>query len=98
MATIHLLAEIKANHGQEANLEQALLALLEPSRNEDGCCQYELFQDESIPGLFVMQEIWCSEAALAQHQQTEHFQHFVALTEENGWIEYLQPRQLKFLA
>ncbi|MEK6214165.1 MAG: antibiotic biosynthesis monooxygenase, partial [Vibrio fluvialis] len=55
MATIHLLAEIKANHGQEANLEQALRALLEPSRNEDGCCQYELFQDESIPGLFVMQ-------------------------------------------
>lgn len=95
---IHLIAEIKACHGQETQLENALRALLEPSRHEDGCCQYELFEDEAVPGLFIMQEIWCSQAALARHQQTEHFRNFVTITEQNGWIEYLTPRQLKFLA
>ncbi len=97
MATVHLLAEIKALEGKEAQVEQALRALLEPSRHDEGCCQYELYKDESVAGLFIMQEIWCSAAALEKHTQSEHFQHFVAQSEQNGWLEYLNPRQVTFL-
>lgn len=49
---IHLLAEIKAFPDSAQQVQALLEALLEPSRNEEGCCQYELYRDNSIEGLF----------------------------------------------
>ncbi|MCX9564601.1 antibiotic biosynthesis monooxygenase, partial [Vibrio cholerae] len=45
---IHLLAEIKAFPDSAQQVQALLEALLEPSRNEEGCCQYELYRDNSI--------------------------------------------------
>ncbi|MDE1249757.1 antibiotic biosynthesis monooxygenase [Vibrio aestuarianus] len=98
MASVNLIAEIKASQGNEKRIEILLTELLEPSRAETGCCQYELYRDQSIDGLFVMREIWCSEASLLQHQQSKHFQHFLAIVNEEALIEYIQPRPLIFIA
>lgn len=95
---IHLIAEIKAGYGCESQVEQALKGLLEPSREEEGCCQYELYRDEKIEGLFVMQEIWCSEEALERHMQTEHFTRILSDLEQRGLVEYLNPRRIRFIA
>lgn len=54
---VYLLAEIQAKPGKEQIVKQALLQLLEPTRQEEGCQQYELFVDEKVEGLFLMQEI-----------------------------------------
>ncbi|ELV8623334.1 antibiotic biosynthesis monooxygenase, partial [Vibrio vulnificus] len=56
---IHLIAEIKAHADRVDEVRGLLQSLLEPTRQEQGCCQYELFADNQIEGLFLMQEIWC---------------------------------------
>ncbi len=94
---IHFLAEIKALPDSIERVQAMLEALLEPSRNETGCCQYELYRDNSIDGLFLMQEIWCSEESLQQHQQSAHFQHFQQQLSEQEALEYLQIRPLTFV-
>ena len=54
---IHLVAEIKAYPDSIDNVTNLLSGLLEPSREEEGCCQYELYLDQKIEGLFMFQEI-----------------------------------------
>ena len=39
---IHLLVEIKAHAEHIEQVRGLLTALLEPTRQEEGCCQYEL--------------------------------------------------------
>lgn len=94
---LHLIAEIKANPGCEIELKTLLQGLLEPTREEEGCCQYELFTDQKIPGLFIMQEIWCSQASLDRHLASEHLTHFNQQVQEGQLLEYVQLRPLQFV-
>lgn len=94
---IHLIAEIKAASGCEAALEALLKGLLEPTREENGCCQYELFADQQIPGLYIMQEIWCSQESLDQHLVSEHFNHFKQESDRLELVEYVQLRPMNFI-
>lgn len=71
---IHLVAEIKAYPDSIDNVTNLLSGLLEPSREEEGCCQYELYLDQKIEGLFMFQEIWASQEALDKHLQS-HISH-----------------------
>jgi quinol monooxygenase YgiN len=48
-----VVAEIKAQAGKEDALRQMLLALIEPTRKEDGFVQYDLHVSTSDPGRFV---------------------------------------------
>ena len=61
---IHLVAEIKAFPDHIEQVTQLLTELLAPTREEEGCCQYELYLDEKIEGLFMFQEMWASQEAL----------------------------------
>ncbi|MGY3572548.1 putative quinol monooxygenase [Vibrio paucivorans] len=94
---VHLIAEIKAAQGQEQKVEQLLTELLTPTREENGCCQYELYKDQNIDGLFIMQEIWCSQESLDVHLQSEHLTAFSAQCKEQELLEYVQMRPLSFI-
>jgi len=98
MNQVKLLAEITAKPGKETELAAALQALVEPSRHDEGCLQYNLYQDDAQGGLFVMDEIWASREALQLHEQTEHFQAFVHLTQQEQLLESLNLRFLTALA
>ena len=39
-------------------VKSELLKILEPTRKEDGCIQYELHQDIENPSIFMFYEIW----------------------------------------
>ncbi|ASC59921.1 antibiotic biosynthesis monooxygenase [Vibrio vulnificus] len=95
---IHLIAEIKAHADRVDEVRSLLQSLLEPTRQEQGCCQYELFADNQIEGLFLMQEIWCSQQSLDRHIASEHFQRFKDRIEEEELLEYLHLRPLTFVA
>ncbi|MCA2018432.1 antibiotic biosynthesis monooxygenase [Vibrio tritonius] len=97
MATVHVFAEIKANEGYENELEKALCGLLEPSREELGCCQFELYRDKTVSDVFILQEIWISQRSLDLHMESDHFQSFLTSIQENQWVEYITPRTLNFL-
>ena len=77
-----VVAEMKAKPGKEEALRHALLALVEPTRKEAGCVQYDLHVHTTDPGRFVFYENWSSEDHLARHSQSEHLKHFGTLRGE----------------
>ncbi|HHC7141818.1 TPA: putative quinol monooxygenase [Vibrio parahaemolyticus] len=95
---IHLVAEVKAYPDSKDQVVNLLAGLLEPTRQEEGCCQYELYLDEKVDGLFMFQEIWASQEALDKHLQSPHMAEFLETLEENDWVEYTQIRPLRFIA
>ncbi|SDX80855.1 Quinol monooxygenase YgiN [Modestobacter sp. DSM 44400] len=74
MSELSVVAVLVAKNGQEDVVRQALLALVAPTREEEGCLAYELFESAVAPGTFVTQERWRHQGDLDAHLQTEHVQ------------------------
>lgn len=58
-----------------------LLAMLAPTRQEEGCIEYRLHQDTTDPALFIFYENWATMACLELHLNSAHFQRYVAAVE-----------------
>ena len=71
-----VVAEMKAKAGREEDLRKAVLALIEPTRQEDGCVQYDLHVHTKDPGRFVFYENWTSADHLARHAASAHLKAF----------------------
>jgi quinol monooxygenase YgiN len=67
---------VEANTGQEAALKEMLSSLVEPSRAEEGCLRYDVFEVEKNPGHFLLIEIWQTAEHLDKHKKTAHFLKF----------------------
>ena len=76
-----VVAEMQAKPGRESDLRSALLSLLEPTRKEEGCIQYDLHVHTDHPGRFVFYEIWASRARLTLHLARPHMQAFITASE-----------------
>jgi quinol monooxygenase YgiN len=72
MSDLDVVAVLKAKAGSEAVLQQALSALVEPTRAEDGCLSYALLQSAVDATTFITIERWRSQADLDAHMQTPH--------------------------
>ncbi|MDQ0738382.1 putative quinol monooxygenase [Pseudomonas sp. W4I3] len=92
----NVIATLIAKPGQQAILETLLRELLEPTRQEPGCQQYDLHQDLQHPETFYMLERWSDDAALADHDQSAHIQNF--RTKAADVIEHFELKRLQFLA
>jgi len=75
--TLSIIAVLKAKTGQRDNLKSALQALIVPTRKEDGCLDYALFQLQETPDVFYVRESWKGQEALDVHIALPHFQAFV---------------------
>lgn len=73
-----VVAEMKAKAGKEDDLRRAVIALVAPTRQEDGCVQYDLHEKTDEPGRFVFYENWVSADHLARHAASAHIQAFRA--------------------
>jgi quinol monooxygenase YgiN len=67
-----VVAEMYAKPGKEEELKQELLKLVEPTRKEEGCVQYDLHVANDDPRRFVFYENWTSRAALDKHLASPH--------------------------
>jgi len=74
-----VVAHMKAKPGKEEDLRRAVLALIEPTRKEEGCVQYDLHVHSSDPGRFVFYENWASREHLDRHAASAHLKAFGAL-------------------
>lgn len=75
---------------------QTLLTIVAASREEVGCLQYDLHREIGSSNSFIFYERWRSEEAVAQHENTEHFKHFVSQLE--GKLEKIEIKKMKVLA
>ena len=62
-----------AKEGSEDKMKELLSAMVLPSKAEDGCLFYEIFQYENDTKRFMAVETWESEKALNGHKTSAHY-------------------------
>ena len=62
-----------AKDGCEEKMKELLSAMVIPSKAEDGCLFYEIFQYENNLKKFMAVETWRDEAALDGHKASPHY-------------------------
>lgn len=79
---VSVVARFKAKAGMEEVLKKELLGLIQPSRSDEGCINYDLHQAIDDPGVFVFYENWESKELLDRHLQQEHLKAFLNKAEK----------------
>jgi len=62
-----------AKEGDEAKMKELLSAMVVPSKAEEGCIFYEIFQYADNKQKFMAYESWRDELALDGHKQSAHY-------------------------
>ena len=70
--TIRVVARITAIPEKVDEVKAILIALVEPTCQEEGCIKYELLQNSTDPTDFTFVEEWTSKAALDNHLASTH--------------------------
>jgi quinol monooxygenase YgiN len=65
--TIVVVSTHQARSGKEAELKQALTSLIEPTRKEAGCINYDLHVSPEYPRKFMFHETWTSKEHFEAH-------------------------------
>jgi quinol monooxygenase YgiN len=73
---ITVFAFMKAKPGRESELQAEMLKVVELTRKEKGCIQYDLHVHTGDPTRFGYYEIWDSEESLAGHAKADHMNAF----------------------
>lgn len=68
-----VFATVVAKPGFVDQVLSVLQSLVEPSRMEEGCLNYDLHGDVENSNVFVFHETWLSPAHLDAHSKTPHY-------------------------
>ena len=79
---VTVFALIKAKPGMEETVQQELLALVGPTRSEEGCINYDLHGSLDHKGNFRFYENWTSKELLDRHLQSAHVKRFIAKADQ----------------
>ncbi|APG27496.1 antibiotic biosynthesis monooxygenase [Syntrophotalea acetylenivorans] len=77
-----VVASFKAKEGKEQAALAELSALLDPTRQEVGCIQYDLHRSTDDPGVLVFYEVWKSRQDLEQHLAMPYLQALLGKVDE----------------
>jgi quinol monooxygenase YgiN len=72
MDEIRVIARALARTGKQEQLRNTLAEMLAPTRAEQGCRLYNLYESNN-QGLFYFYEEWESQDALDRHTKTPHY-------------------------
>ena len=85
MPPVTVVAKVVARKEAVDRVMPELLKLVPLTRQESGCIEYNLHQDNNDPAVFIFYETWESAAALEQHMGSDHFKAYIAAVD--GMIE-----------
>jgi quinol monooxygenase YgiN len=72
-----LVGQARARPGMADRLEQTLVRLVAPTRQETGALQYHVHRDRADPNFFVFYEAWASLADLQAHLEMPYIRSFL---------------------
>lgn len=72
MSKVRVVARVIAKPESVEHVRTVLTAQVAPTRQEDGCIQYDLMQNLADPTDFTFYEEWASAEALAKHSASAH--------------------------
>lgn len=80
-----VIARILVKPEKKEFVKNELLKLIEPTRKEEGCINYDLHQDNENENLFLFYENWTSRELWQKHINNSHISEYREATE--GAIE-----------
>lgn len=78
MSKITVVAKVIARNDAIEKVKVELFKMIKPTRQEPGCIEYRLHQDNEDPAVFLFYENWENLFCLDQHMNSAHFQSYVA--------------------
>ncbi len=78
---IVLFARLKVKLGTESEAKRAALSIVEKSRAENGCLNYDFHQAIDDETIFLWHETWENKRAIDAHANSSHFKEFSARIE-----------------
>lgn len=76
-----IVAKILAKEEKRELVKKELLKLIELTRGEDGCINYDLHQDNDNKNLFLFYENWTDRNIWQKHMQNKHLAQYLKATE-----------------
>jgi quinol monooxygenase YgiN len=77
VSKITVVAKIVAKKDCIEVVKTELFKLVSPTRQESGCIEYNLHQDNIDPAIFLFYETWESAASIEKHVSTDHYKAYV---------------------
>ena len=72
-----IIAYLTTKSGREAEFREKMTTQAKRClANEAGCLQFDVAQDPKNPTRFVMLEMYMDDAAIAAHQESQHFKDY----------------------
>lgn len=81
MTNLTIVANIKANADQIDLVKTELLKLIQITRTEEGCINYDLHQDNNNPTHFMFYENWQTRELWQTHMANQHLADYMAATD-----------------
>ncbi len=78
MSNLTVVAKVVAKQDAVETLKAELVKLVAPTRQEQGCIEYRLHQDNYDPAVFIFYENWESMACLERHINSSHYREYAA--------------------
>lgn len=82
MSIITVVAKLIVKEAGVDSVKSELLKLITPTRQEEGCIEYRLHQDNENKCVFIFYENWQNSACLERHMNSAHFKSYVAAVDD----------------
>ena len=79
--SLTIVARIESRVDRIQLVKSELIKLIEPTRKEKGCIQYDLHQDHDNPAVFLFYENWESRELWQKHMSNDHLVAYGRATE-----------------
>ncbi len=96
MSKLTIVAHITAQSDKIELVKAELEKLVDITRSEEGCLQYDLHQDNENPAHFMFYENWESRGLWQAHMKSEHLKAYRAATD--GAVEVFTLHEMTHLA
>lgn len=93
MAELRIVASIEVKNSHKEAVINAFHKVVDGTRKETGCISYDLFEDLENSLKFTILEVWKSQEAIDEHNNSSHFKAFVEAID--GKVESLTVNVLK---
>ena len=74
---VKVTALLTARPGRAEELTNLLLGMAPLCRAETGNLRWDIWQDQTRPDRYVLDELYVDDAAVAAHRETAHYQDYV---------------------
>ncbi|WP_392559705.1 putative quinol monooxygenase [Orbus mooreae] len=81
MSKLNIVAIFTIKPEFSAEFKVEFKKIVEGSRKEKGCIQYDLNQDVKDPNTYIFTESWESKLAIEQHNAEPHYKEFAKFAE-----------------